>query len=384
MASPARLTATSIVDLKAQLHQLDESYERLERGEKISVHDLLSVPSLLQIREKLVRISPRSRPQIDAAEVARRDHFIQQHLLEELLHELETSDGEIERMVIYTLMVDAMKKYDVTPSQFLREEHLTDEDYEAQAQLFKQGAITFVRQGLTVIFEAASLSREDTETVQNDRAPANERLNAMLRPLEDKQAKHLLDVLEQAMLTTEADIDLSDYVDAIMPENIFFNAPEMSTAIKLSDRELHARKAIEKVLARVTRATNPVDRADYFDDVRGALRVHGLTVEKYVAMYEHEPVRAKIREVIKDGALAYVNIKFRDTVTVLPSPEDEALVRDPHARPIDQLNALFRNSSKGALDLLDALEEAGFDFEEEGLTQRILLAGIQSPETPAP
>jgi hypothetical protein len=235
-----------------------------------------------------------------------------------------------------------------------------------------------VRQGLTVIFETASLSHEDAALLRNAHAPANDRLNAMLRPLENRQAKQMLDVLEAAMMTTDKDIDLADYVDDIMPENVFNNEPESVGKINLSERDLHARRMVEKALSRVTRADNPVERADCFEDLRAALNMHRLSVEKYVAMYEQEPVRAKIREVIKDGALAYVNVKFRDTVTVLPSPEDEALVRDPNARPIDQLNALFRNSSKHALDLLGALELAGFDFEEEGLTQRILTAGNDS------
>ncbi len=376
--SAAKLTATSILDLRAQLRKIDESYERLERGEKLSLQDLLSVPSLLEIRVKLAKISPQARPQLNAEEIARRDHFIQQHVLEELLHDIETDPQPVQRVITYAYLLEALEKYDATPSSFLQDAHLAEEDYKQLAQLFQRSAIAYVNHGLRVVFETAALSADDADTLRSVNASANDRLNALLRPLSQVHAQILLNVLESALRTTEKDIDLSDYVDDITPDNIFDNAPEAALARPLTEREDKARKAIEKALGHVLRASDITESANRYEGLRAALNMHRMTVDSYVGLYDDEAMRNKIRETMREKALAYVNARFRQTISVKPSEEDEAMVVSESARPADQLNALFRNvADKEALRLLDALEEAGFDLDEEGLTRRILEAGAQ-------
>lgn len=378
MADQVKMTTGTMAEVRLQIQRIEESYVRLERGEQLPPHELRAIPSLAQIRHSLSR---QSRYLADAEDLIRRDQFIRQHVISEMLEKVEAATGPEQRAFEYALLLSALEKYELTPKTFLRDLYLTDEDYQGLGRVFKEAAISYVRQGLQLTYETAALSQEDRGILSDDRAPESVKLNALFRPVADGHARAMLDALESALVINEPDAEITDYVDEITPDNVFFNAPEKAEEKPLSARDEAARAAVGKALSRVARATSPVEMADCYAGFRGSLSIHGLTLDRFVSLYRFKEVQDRIRDVVREAVLVFVNVRFRKAIKEMPSPEDQQLVNDSNARPIDRLNALFRNTGTEAVSLLSALEEAGFDFEEEGLTQRILAAG--TVETPA-
>ncbi len=380
MKATAQFNDKKIADLQAQVagqvERIHEYFEMIERGEDVSLASLLELKNLREIKTEVAKLPPRLRPDLSAEEIEWRDRFIHQHVIKELLYDLEKGGGSLERTAVYTRIINSLQKYEQTPTGYLLGCYLDDKDYQEQAQIFRDGAITYTNEWLRTYFETASLSEEDAALLRNESAPANDRLNALLRPMTGEQAKPLLDILEQALKTTEADPDLADYIDELIPENVYFNTSDAPAVKTLSALDERARKAIEKAVTRVARASSLEGRTRNYVDLRAELNMHRKDVDWFIGTLKYDAARDRARQIIQEAALVYVGLNFRNTIKVKPSPEDQLIVDDPNARPGDQLNALFRNvADKATLDLLGALEDAGFDYEEADLTQRILAVG---------
>ena len=372
-------------DIKAKLQEHAYVYRRIQGGDTLTVNECVSVPSLHEIMKRNAELFPKKRVEIDYSELRAHDLVLQEALFTRLMQEVAAAKTAEGISLAYANVVRTIQRFGSTPAAFVKSIQADGQQTSVMRFLFGRAATTHAREQLNQIFTRSALFADDVAILRNERAPANDRLNALLRPIHPKLALSLLTILEEALAAEGEGRELEDCVADIIPTNLHLNEPDDPLQVPVDPKYIPVRVAVTQGIQNIGMALDHKSLAKAYSGILDALRQHRMTVERYLEIQPFPQARESTLASLQKGALAYVFVGLTDLMLKKeyhPGAENMKIAVDPAVRSIDQLNALFCNTGLPGNKLLTVLEEAGFDLEEDGLIDRLLAVG-KKPEVAA-
>ncbi len=378
LQAPAPLPIHAIT---AKIEKVKSTFAKLAGGGSMSTDALLDVPAMREIEHDLMTTKfriPKSKAQLRARlheEIGTQDEFIQMYTVTHILEQMTSSRTDNNKAAFYTLLQAAFDKYGITPELAIKKFPLNPAENKKMAQVMLDGAIIFVREHLTGVFKKAALYPEGAAKLRSgQRLSSEDKINVVMGPVDSDESFRLLTTLEQAVRAVDPAADYMDYIDEVMPKNIFANPPKPEFK-KVSGKDDAVQCLLTSCLEEVSTSVDVQERAAAYECFLEIMSGRGGSIKAYLAT-RGEADRARCLELIQSGALAYAHEQFKALAEPF-APEDEAVINDVDAEPSAQIDAMFRNwTSKEAelksIRLLSVLEDAGFEMDETGLAARIL------------
>lgn len=376
-------TITPLGQFQSALHEFNRFYEDISRGTDWGLDSdrLLYITTLADVRKRAREVSPAERANVDWNTLGAQDRAIQNFVFTKMVDEIDDARLPVQAAASFSRLHKMMKRFGTTPKKFLA--MLVESRHEKITEALCKGIDATLNCYLTRQFEKAALYPEDHAMLSAGLGSDSDRLNAILRPVEDAKLLPLLHLTEETYALAGRDMFAEKgFIERIMPRNVLKNA---YANVAKDDRPSKFQIIYQDIREDMagTRAGRIEDVAKAYARVMLRLQESGLTPVKLASLYPVEAEKPAQLQPFQAAAIKYAKYHLLDVLTHHPLTEDDiAAIRDPAVEPIDQLNILFRDSGKLGVKLLTVIEESGIELDTRGLAQQIFEARDLAGATP--